>query len=147
MVNIRDAAPGDEAAWRRLWDRYLAFYEASIEEQVTAETWRRILDRSAALIGRVAERQGAVVGFSVSVIHQGTWTTAPVCYLEDLFVDPAARALGIGRALIQDLIDLGRARGWSRLYWHTQANNQPARRLYDRFVRADDFVRYRLSLG
>jgi len=146
MVNVRDAAPGDEAAWRRLWGGYLAFYETSIEDRVTAETWRRILDRSVPLIGRVAERHGAVVGFSVSVIHQGTWTEAPVCYLEDLFVDPAARALGIGRALIQDLIDLGRARGWARLYWHTQAGNEAARRLYDRFVRADDFVRYRLNL-
>ena len=48
--------------------------------------------------------------------------------------------------MIEDLIALARARGWSRLYWHTQAGNVPARRLYDSFVRADDFVRYRLFL-
>jgi ribosomal protein S18 acetylase RimI-like enzyme len=52
----------------------------------------------------------------------------------------------VGRALVQDLIDLGRARGWARLYWHTQANNERARRLYDKFVEADNFVRYRLTL-
>ena len=68
------------------------------------------------------------------------------CYLEDLFVDPAARGHGIGEALIQDLIDIGRERGWSRLYWHTRASNEAARRLYDKFVHADDFVRYRLIL-
>jgi len=86
------------------------------------------------------------VGFSTAVLHEGTWTTAPTCYLEDLFVDPALRGGGVGRALIQNLIDLGRSRGWSRLYWHTQAGNATARRLYDSFVQADDFVRYRLAL-
>jgi hypothetical protein len=45
--------------------------------------------------------------------------------------------------LIQDLLDLARARHWSRLYWHTRAGN-PARRLYDDFAEADDFVRYRV---
>ena len=41
---------------------------------------------------------------------------------------------------------LGRDRGWSRLYWHTRASNEAARRLYDKFVNADDFVRYRMIL-
>lgn len=82
----------------------------------------------------------------MSVLHESSWTSSPVCYLEDLFVDPALRGGGVGRALIQDLIDLGRMRGWSQLYWLTRANNETARRLYDRFVEADSFVRYRLTL-
>ena len=110
-------------------------------------TWRRILDPASPILGRLAERDGVVVGFSISVLHEGTWTLAPVCYLEDLFVDPAARGEGAGRVLLQDLVDLGRARGWSRLYWHTRADNLIARRLYDSFGSADDFVRYRLFLG
>jgi GNAT superfamily N-acetyltransferase len=83
----------------------------------------------------------------LSVIHPGSWTLQPICYLEDLFVDPQARGRGIGRALIDDLVALARARGWSRLYWHTKASNETARRLYDRYVAADDFVRYRLFLS
>ncbi|HEY8263776.1 MAG TPA: GNAT family N-acetyltransferase, partial [Methyloceanibacter sp.] len=37
--------------------------------------------------------------------------------------------------------------GWSRLYWHTRESNVAARRLYDKFAKADDFVRYRLVLN
>ena len=81
--------------------------------------------------------------FSVSVLHDGTWTAAPICYLEDLFVDPRCRGQGCGRLLIQDLINRAKSQGWSRLYWHTRSDN-PARRLYDEFALADDFVRYRL---
>lgn len=145
MIAIREAQAADENAWRRLWDGYLAFYETRLPPQVTARTWARILDPSSAMRGRLAEVDGRVAGFSVSVLHEGTWTTGPVCYLEDLFVDPACRGTGLGRALIQDLVDLGRAAGWSTLYWHTRTDN-PARRLYDGFVTADDFVRYRLAL-
>jgi GNAT superfamily N-acetyltransferase len=83
---------------------------------------------------------------TVNVLHEGTWSTAPICYLEDLFVAPEARGGGIGRALIADLVERGKARGWSRLYWHTRAGNAQARQLYERFVAADDFCRYRLVL-
>ncbi|MGD9656422.1 MAG: N-acetyltransferase family protein, partial [Methylocystis sp.] len=101
---------------------------------------------ASALVGRVAEIDTRVAGFTVSVLHDSSWTRSPICYLEDLFVDPALRGAGVGRALIQDLIDLGRMRGWSQLYWVTRANNEAARRLYDKFALADNFVRYRLTL-
>ena len=135
MITVRDASPEDEAAWRRLWAGYTAFYEANVPETVTAETWRRILDPASAIFARLAEVGGEVVGFTVNVLHEGTWALAPVCYLEDMFVAPVQRRKGAGRRLIQDLVDLARLRGWSRLYWHTRAGN-PARRLYDRFAAA-----------
>ena len=80
------------------------------------------------------------------MLHPTSWTLTPACYLEDLFVDPDMRGNGIGRALIDDLVRLGRDNGWSRIYWHTRQSNEAARRLYDKFAEADDFVRYRLSL-
>ncbi len=39
---------------------------------------------------------------------------------------------------------MAKSQGWSRLYWHAQAGNTAARSVYDRFTKADDFVRYRL---
>jgi GNAT superfamily N-acetyltransferase len=140
---IREPTPEDEAAWRRLWADYVAFYEADVPDAVTAATWARLLDPDFGMIGRLAELDGVVVGFTVSVIHPGSWALTPICYLEDLFVDPQARGRGVGRALIDDLVALAHARGWSRLYWHTKASNETARRLYDRYVEANDFVRYR----
>ena len=97
-------------------------------------------------VRRIAEWQGAVAGFTVSVLHPGSWTLTPICYLEDLFVDPEARGQGLGRALIDDLITMARNHGWSKIYWHTRQSNETARRLYDRYVEADDFVRYRMFL-
>jgi GNAT superfamily N-acetyltransferase len=143
MNFVRDPQDLDEYAWRRLWSDYNAFYGAQILETVTASTWKRMLDPTSAIFGRVATVRTVVVGFTVSVVHEGTWTIAPICYLEDLFVDQNYRGRGLGRLLVEDLVDLAKTRGWSRLYWHTQAKN-PARRLYDKFAVADDFVRYKL---
>lgn len=144
---IRDAATADEASWRRLWGLYNAFYEHAESEPVTAATWRRILDPHSSIFARVAVRDTIIVGFATYVLHDCTWTATPVCYLEDLFVDAAARQSGTGRALIADGIAIARDRGCARLYWHTKSDNAVARRLYDTFAEADGFVRYTLSIG
>ena len=143
---IRDPRPEDEAQWRRLWAAYCAFYETAVSEEVTEATWRRLFAPGSGIFGRIAEWRGTVAGFTVSVLHPGSWTITPICYLEDLFVDPGARGRGIGRALIEDLVQRGREQGWSHIYWHTRQSNDAARRLYDAFATADDFVRYRLFL-
>ncbi len=146
MTIIRDICETDAEDWRRLWAGYNDFYETTVPADVTEHTFRRLLDPASALMGRIAEADDRNGGFSISMLHESTWTKTPICYLEDLFVDPALRGGGLGLALIQDLIDLGRARGWSRIYWHTRTDNARARRLYDKFMPADDFVRYRLTL-
>lgn len=139
---IRAALPSDETAWRGLWRGYCDFYRARLPDEVTHRTWKRILDPDSAVMCIVAEVDGRVVGFANCVVHENTWETQPVCYLEDLFVAPAARGRGAGRALLEWLHNAMRAEGWARLYWMTKADNLQARRLYDQFTLADDFVRY-----
>lgn len=141
---IRSALPADEAAWRELWRGYCEFYGAQLADEVTRRTWQRILDPDSAVMCIVAEVDGQVYGFANCVVHENTWETQPVCYLEDLFVLASARGHGIGGALIEWLRNAMRAEGWARLYWMTKADNVQARKLYDRFTVADGFVRYQL---
>lgn len=143
-IVIRDVSQTDQDVWLRLWDGYNAFYQTEVPSQITGLTWQHILDPQSAIFCRIAETTGKVIGFSTSVLHDSTWTAAPSCYLEDLFVDPAYRGHGIGRKLINDLIMLAKTNGWPRVYWHTREDNS-ARKLYDEFVKADNFVRYRLQ--
>ncbi|WP_297122874.1 GNAT family N-acetyltransferase [uncultured Enterobacter sp.] len=144
-VTIRALRAEDYSRWRPLWDGYTHFYGCSLDESVTACTWERALNPRSSLFCRVAEIDGKVIGFALCVLHEGTWSTTPICYLEDLFVDEAARGAGAGQALIDALIAEGKAEGWSKLYWVTREKN-PARKLYDRFGEADDYVRYRITL-
>lgn len=145
-VLIRNATPEDEAAWRRLWQGFLDYYDHPLDPATTAHTWARLLDPACPMTLRLAEVNGAVLGFAIHQHHPSTWVPGDDCYLEDLFVAPEARGQGLGRALIEDLQALARARGWHRLYWHTDEGNAAARRLYDSFVQSDGHVRYRLTL-
>lgn len=145
-VIICDATPGDQAAWAALWQDYLTFYDVKLDPTVTDRTWARIMDPAHALNCRLACEGDTVLGFAIHLHHASTWVMGDDCYLEDLFVSAAARGKGVGRALINDLMQLARAKGWHRLYWHTDEGNENARHLYDSFTEYDGHVRYRLTL-
>ena len=141
-LTIRAARPSDEKSWRDLWSGYCNFYGTVLAPEVTDRTWQRVLDPESAVMCLIAEVEGQVYGFAHCVVHEATWETQPVCYLEDLYVLPSARGHGIGGALIDWLRHAMRAEGWARLYWMTREDNTAARRLYDRHASTDGFVRY-----
>ncbi|MBK0350088.1 GNAT family N-acetyltransferase [Leclercia adecarboxylata] len=145
MVKVREAKAEDYEAWLRLWNGYLSFYGTGLDEAVTLATWHRVLSADSSLFCRLAETKQGVVGFAICVLHEGTWVTQPLCYLEDLFVDDAARGKGAGRALIEAIINEAREKGWSKVYWVTREGN-PARALYDKLAVVDDYVRYRITI-
>lgn len=143
QARVRPITPKDESAWRRLWAGYCQFYEVDMSDEQTNFTWDRLSKGSGTIHGLVAENtEGRVVGICNYLLHDSCWTMAPVCYLQDLFVEPGVRGVGVGEALISELSDLMKSSGWSRIYWMTKENNYRARGLYDKFTRADGFVRY-----
>ncbi len=145
-LEIRNATPADEPAWRALWVQYLAFYQHPLSPEITANTWARALAANSPMRIRLAFSDGLAVGFAVHLHHPSTWVIGDDCYLEDLFVDASARGMGVGRALIDDLKAIATAQGWHRLYWHTDEGNAAARRLYDTYTASDGHVRYRMTL-
>jgi GNAT superfamily N-acetyltransferase len=140
---IRSLESSDWEAWRPLWQGYLDFYREPLGDDVTELTFRRMCAREDGMLGLVAVGDaGELLGFAHVVIHPSTWTATSYCYLEDLFVAPAGRGSGAARALIEaTYAEAGRA-GSSRVYWHTQQFNGPARSLYDSVGRLTSHVMY-----
>jgi GNAT superfamily N-acetyltransferase len=140
---VRKIEKRDERRWRELWEAYTRFYEREPCEAVTSRTWTHIMDSASPVKAIVAEdEEQDVVGIANYIIHESTSTFTPVCYLQDLFVDPQTRGAGVGRLLIDWLVTEMAAQGWSRLYWHTKENNYRARGLYDKYTAHSGFLRY-----
>jgi GNAT superfamily N-acetyltransferase len=144
---IRPVAAGDRDAWFRLWQGYLDFYEKTLAPEVSDATWRRLLDSKEPIHGLVVAQGTTVIGFANYVLHAATWSERPFCYLEDLFVAPESRGAGVGRALIEGLVDLAKTQGWYRVYWQTKQDNATARALYDKITSVTDWVRYDVNVN
>ncbi len=144
VITIRSLVPADRGDWERLFRAYIAFYERSLDDAEYDRAWRRLLeDRE--IHGLVATVDDQLVGITHFLPHAHT-NSGDVCYLQDLFTDPAARGNGVGKALIQAVTDWARAHGCDRVYWHTHSDNQRARRLYDQVAEHRGFIVYQGTL-
>jgi GNAT superfamily N-acetyltransferase len=145
-ITLRPVREWDLDAWLALWRGYQAFYGVDIPNAVTQETWRRLMDQAEPMFSALALDGEEAVGMVNFLTHRSTWTTGDYCYLQDLFVSPAARGGGIGRRLIEHVYDYAARAGCSRVYWLTQESNVAARRLYDAVAEWPGFIQYRKLL-
>lgn len=145
-LSLHDAEPKDEADFRTLWQGFATEYGITLPEETTAATWARIIDPDHRMSCRLAVLQGQTAGFALYHHHCSSWVPGDDLYLEDLYVAPHARGRGVGRALIADLVRIGKDNGWHRMYWNTEIDNAVARKLYDSFCADDGHIRYRMAL-
>jgi GNAT superfamily N-acetyltransferase len=126
-ARIRAAERADVPAILRLI-RALAEYEKLLDQVVATEE-----AIEASLFGPrpyaealIALRDGSPVGLALYFHNYSTFLGRPGVYLEDLFVLPEARGLGIGRALLARVAQLAVERGCGRLEWAVLDWNRPA---------------------
>ena len=142
-IAIRPLAPDDRAEWERLFQAYAAFYKTTVPEGGFARVWDWIFDPDNNFWCDLAVQDGGtIVGFTQYQLMQRSLSGAQVCYLSDLYVDPAVRGSGAGRALIDHVLAFARRRGLSGVRWLTQEFNYPARKLYDTYAPKTDFILY-----
>jgi GNAT superfamily N-acetyltransferase len=78
----------------------------------------------------LAELAGSPVGFALFFTSYSTFLARPGLYLEDLFVESAARGRGVGAALMSALARIAVTRGYGRFEWSVLDWNQPALEFY-----------------
>lgn len=140
MIETRPLRPEDRVRWEVLARGYKTFYKTTLAPSDYEEAWRRLM-QGEAVHGRGAHLDGLLVGIAHYLFHPSIWT-ADVCYLQDLFVDAAARGHGVARALIGGVAEAATTRGAPRLYWMTAEDNAVARGLYDKVAQFRGFIRY-----
>ena len=127
----------------------LADYERAAEHcTLTAAQLRTALFGPApALFGHVAEVDGHVVGCALWFVNFSTWRGVHGIYLEDLYVQPAHRGAGLGRALLARLAAVCAERGLARLEWAVLDWNTPSIGFYSSIGAApmDDWTVFRLD--
>ena len=129
---IRAATPADTRELLRLI-KALAEYEKLADMAVGTEALLReaLFGPRPAAEALIAEVGGRAVGFALYFATFSTFLCKPGLYLEDLFVDPGHRGMGIGKALLKRLAALVVERGGGRFEWRVLDWNEPSIRFYE----------------
>ena len=150
LIDIRPALPDDVPVIVRLV-RDLAEYEKALDEvEMTEEQLAAALfpdGRDPATFAHVAEVDGEVVGMAVWFLSFSTWTGSHGIWLEDLYVAPEHRGLGLGQELLRTLAGVCVERGYHRLEWWVLDWNAPSIGFYESIgaVAQDEWTRFRLD--
>lgn len=132
-LKIRPAQPEDVAAILG-FIRELALYErepgavVATEADLLRDGW----GEPARFTALIAEYEGAAAGFALYFTSYSTWRGHHGIRLEDLYVTPAMRGLGIGKALLARLARIAVDEGCPRLEWDVLNWNAPAIAVYER---------------
>jgi GNAT superfamily N-acetyltransferase len=112
--------------------RALAAYERAPEAAVATEAdlERDGFGANPFYFCLIAEYNGQPAGFALSFFNYSTWVGRPGIYLEDLFVEPELRGLGIGKALLRQVAAIAVEKGCLRLQWAVLDWNTPSIEFY-----------------
>ncbi len=144
QIIVRPLTYTDFAGWLPLWnDNNLG----ENDEEITRETWRRILSDDEKVYGICAEQNSNILGITHYILHPTTGHIKPVCYVQDVFVSKEHRGKGIGRKMIEEVIKIGISEEWARMYWLTQEDNEAAKALYKNLGIKLDFDFYVLPIS
>ena len=133
MATLRAAEPRDVPAIVGLIRELADFEKLTHLVEVTPQSLHpQLFGERPAAESVVAEREGAVIGFALFFTNFSTFLGKPGLYLEDLYVQPAHRGAGVGRALLMQLAGLARERGCGRFEWSVLDWNADAIRFYER---------------
>ncbi|QNP63950.1 GNAT family N-acetyltransferase [Streptomyces genisteinicus] len=148
---IRTATPADVPVIHQMV-RELADYEKALDEvRATEDDLREALfgERPAAFAHIAETEDGEVAGFALWFLNFSTWRGVHGIYLEDLYVRPAVRGGGHGKALLTELARICVARGYERLEWSVLDWNAPSIAFYESLGARpqDEWTVYRLTDG
>lgn len=131
-VEIRPAQPRDVPVILRLI-RALAEYERLLDQVSATEAalHESLFGARPYAEALLAWRGDEAAGFALYFHNYSTFLAKPGIYLEDLFVQPAHREHGIGKALLAELARIAVARGCGRLEWAVLDWNAPAIAFYE----------------
>jgi GNAT superfamily N-acetyltransferase len=126
------ANPGEAATVAGLLVRFRDHYGRSSPsgDSVLASVGQLIRRSDTEFWLAAADRQAPPTGICQLRFRHSVWTAAEDCWLEDLYVAPEARRLGLGRALVQRTLDRALERGCHRVELDTNEDNRDAIRLY-----------------
>ncbi|HEV2528200.1 MAG TPA: GNAT family N-acetyltransferase [Thermomicrobiales bacterium] len=145
-IRVRPAVASDHAEWDALYAAYGVFYQVTAQDRDLVWGWIMDADHEVNALVAVGP-DDRPIGLAHYRPFARPLAAATGCFLDDLFVSPAARGSGAVQQLLAGLRDIARERGWSVVRWITAEDNYRARAVYDRVATRTRWVTYDMEPG
>jgi GNAT superfamily N-acetyltransferase len=143
MIQIAPVSEAHRERWEELYAGYAHFYRVEQTAAMRATVWSWLMDPAHEVFGLMAlDQAGHAVGLAHLRPFARPLRASLGLYLDDLFVDPAARGTGAAPALLAAAAEAARVRGATLLRWITADDNYRARTAYDRVATRTGWVTY-----
>lgn len=146
-INYRKATPEDIPAMLGLIKELAAYEHLENEAKATVEDFNKWMFLERKVFAYIAEADDEKVGMAIYFYNFSTWLGKCGIYLEDLYVKPQFRGLGIGKGLLKTLAKTAKEEGLGRLEWACLDWNKPSIDFYLSMdaLPMDEWTVYRLT--
>ena len=131
-INVREA-DREDAGLILGFVRELARYEKAAQEvrATLVDIENTLFDAASTARALICDMDGEAVGFAVYFFNYSTWLGKNGLYLEDIYVSPAHRQVGAGKAMLRHLARTALANDCGRFEWSVLDWNTPAMAFYE----------------
>lgn len=133
------------SAWCAMWFDYLGNSRSELSPAVHQYTYDRIRNSSTSLRGFVVAAN-VPLGFVHYYFHPSSYNQTEACTIEDLYVVPESRGLGVGRWLIERVAQIATAQAAPAIHWKTGQSNAAAIALYRKLATQTEVLSFRKPL-
>jgi GNAT superfamily N-acetyltransferase len=142
-LTIRPLAAADRSEWDLLYAGYADFYQVEQSGEMRDRVFGWLMDKDHECRGFVAQDDaGRLIGLTHFRPFASPLRAINNCFLDDLFVAPAARGSGAAQALIDAVGIEAQKQGWGVVRWITADNNYRGRSVYDQLASRTQWITY-----
>ena len=146
-ITVSELDRNDRKQWETLYYEYAGFYNMPMDQGILDKVWSWIFDQDNKFYALIAKDESdQALGLMHFRAMPSPLRAAEVGFLDDLYVKPAARGMGVVDALYQALNELGKKHGWPFVRWITADNNYRGRAVYDKIAEKTQWITYQMPV-
>lgn len=146
---IRRITPNDLSQLLPLCQEHAAYEQLPFREAGQLQLWdAAFFGLSPKVFGWVCDNGDSLKGYMTATIDFSTWNARPFVYLDCLFLQPDVRRMGLGSALMTELICFAQERDCAEIQWQTPTHNELGIAFYNTLgASQNNKIRFTLALN
>ncbi len=146
-VNVSKLEQNDEKQWGALYYAYAEFYNMPMSQETLNTVWSWIFDDNNKFFALIAkDEDGNALGLMHFRAMPSPLRGAEVGFLDDLYIIPESRGMGVVDSLYQALNKFAQQQGWPFVRWITADNNYRGRAVYDKIAEKTHWLTYQMPV-